>query len=37
METNATVWQSAILQISSAEDAMKKAGSTWDKLKKDFA
>jgi multiple sugar transport system substrate-binding protein len=36
METNATAWQSAILQKSSAEDAMKKAGSTWDKLKKDF-
>lgn len=36
METNAAAWQSAILGKSSAEDAMKKAGETWDDLKKEF-
>ena len=37
METNASSWQSAILGKSSAEDAMKKAGSKWDDLKKEFS
>ena len=37
METNASAWQSAILGKSSAEEAMKKAGETWDGLKKEFS
>lgn len=37
METNASAWQSAILGKSSAEEAMKKAGDTWDGLKKEFS